>query len=257
MLSKEQMDSIAVMTGIKADVLAKAISDEQEVKLELPEGRFLTKDKEELLLDNHGKKKYDEGISKATKEAFDGKDKETFLTELKTSILADAKLEPNEKLTEKDNAIKALQDSLKTKESELETVKSTIEETKRRAKAISALPTLREDLGIKKDEALSIVMSNVEIKDNVIHKGGVPMLDSYQSPISLDDFLKQEVETRGWTAKKIQGNGGKATTQTVATPKSYTEFQKYCETKGWNEGGYDAKQYLASIKAKNPEFDMN
>ena len=59
MLSKEQMDSIAVMTGIKADVLAKAISDEQEVKLELPEGRFLTKDKEELLLDNHGKKKYD------------------------------------------------------------------------------------------------------------------------------------------------------------------------------------------------------
>ena len=55
----------------------------------------------------------------------------------------------------------------------------------------------------------------------------------------------------------LQGNGGKTGKDTVATPKNYTEFQKVCESKGWNEGSYQAKQYLSTVKAKNTEFDMD
>lgn len=257
MLSQETMDSLAVISGINADVLAQAISDEQEATLELPKGRFLTDENESKLLDNHGKKKYDEGKSKTLKEVFEGKDKDEFLNSFKSSILDEAKLEPNEKLTEKDNAIKALQDSLRGKETEIETFKSTLESTKRQANAMSNMPKLREDLGLRRSEALSIILSDVEQTEDGIVKNGKLLVDEYQSAISLEDFLKNETNERGWIEKKIQGHAGSQGKQTVTTPKSYNDFLKYCESKNWKEGSYEAKQYLTQIRGKNPDFDMD
>ena len=181
MLSQETMDAVAVITGIKADELAQAISDEQEVKLELPKGVFLTEDQKATLLDNHGKKKYDEGKSKTLKEVFEGKAKDDYLNEFKASILEEAKLEPNEKLAEKDNAIKALQDLVKQKETEVETFKSTIESTKRQAQALSNMPKLRDDLGIKPKEALSIILNGVEQTEDGIVKNGKLLVDDLKA----------------------------------------------------------------------------
>ena len=168
MLSQEQKDSINAALGITADELAKAISDEQEVKLELPQGRFITKENEDKMLDAHGKRRYDAGTSKTLKEVFEGKDKETFLNEFKTSILKDAKLEPNEKLDQATKTINALKESLTAKEQEVLRIQNESENTKKRANALSTLPTLREDLGIKKTEALDIILSSIEQKEDGI-----------------------------------------------------------------------------------------
>jgi len=257
MLSQQTMDSLAVISGIKADVLAQAISDEQETELELPTGVFLTDDQKATLLDNHGKKKYDEGKSKTLKEVFEGKDKDEFLNSFKSTILDEAKLEPNEKLAEKDNAIKALQDLVKQKETEVETFKSTIESTKRQANALSTMPKLRDDLGIKPKEALSIILNGVEQTDEGIVKDGKLLVDELQSPISLESFLNKETNERGWVKKTIQGHGDKKPGFKGSAPKTYGEFQKVCESKGWNEGSFEAKQYLKGVKSKNPDFDMD
>lgn len=267
MLARKTLDTLAVMSGIKADVLAQAISDEQEQELELPEGRFLTTENESKLLDNHGKRKYDEGKSKGSKELIEtvkttfeieGDSIDDLLSNYKTNILKEAKAEPNQKLAEKENAIKALQDSLKAKEDEILNIQTEAEKTRRNAKALSVIPALREDLGLNKSEALNLLMNNLEVKEDGVYKDGKLLANEYQEAISFEDAIKAEVESRGWVTKPIQGHGksGKGKT-TVATPKSYSEFQKVCESKGWNEGSYEAKQYLKEIKAKDSDFDYD
>ena len=257
MLPKEQQDFINATLGINADELAKAISDEQEVKLELPKGRFLTPEQEESVKDAHGKLRYDAGISKATKEAFDGKSKEEFLNELKLSILEEAKLEPNQKLTEKEKAIELLQNSLKEKETQIERIQREAAEKQQRAEALSSLPKMRDDLGIKPNEALNIIMAGVELKEDTYYKNGSPIVDEYQKPISLNDFLTQEVNTRGWVQAKPQGHGGAgAGKPTTATPKSYDEYLKVLEAKKIKEGSLEANNYLREIRAKNPDFEI-
>lgn len=256
MLSKDTLDALAVISGIKADELAQAISDEQEKKLELPKGRFLTPEQEESVIDAHGKKRYDAGVAKATKDAFDGKSKDEFIEGLKSSILDEAKLEPNQKLTEKEKAIELLQNSLKEKETEIERIRRESLEAQRKAQALAKIPTLRDDLGLQKEEALNLILSGVEIKEDGLYKGDAPIVDEYQRPIPLEGFIESEVNKRGWTVQKPAGHGGKQGKQTLGTPKSYTEFQKYCENKGWAEGSLEAKQYLKTVRAKNPEFEI-
>ena len=74
---------------------------------------------------------------------------------------------------------------------------------------------------------------------------------------SFNDFLSQEVNARGWAKKTIQGNGGKDGKKYDGKPASYSAFQKHCESKGWNEAGQEARQYLATLQAENPKFDLD
>ena len=243
MLSKEQMDSIAVMTGIKADVLAQAISDEKEVKLELPKGRFLTEDNEATLLDNHGKKKYDEGISKASRDAFDGKTKEDFLTGFKTSILEEANIEPNQKLTEKEEAFRTLQEKyqtdIKLKDNEIDSV----------------FPELKD--GISKLDARILFNATHETKEDGVYKDGKLLVNDIQSPLGLEEAAQLFIKEKGWRKEAPKGHGGKKPSEGGTSPKSYNDFQKYCESKGINEGSLEAKEYLSTLRAKNPQFEMN
>lgn len=265
MLSQEQWNSLAENSGIEADVLAQAISDEQEIKLELPEGRFFTVENEQTLVDNTAKRKYDEGKTKGSKEVFEtvkqsfkieGDSIEDLFSNYKTTVLEEAKIEPNQKLTEKDNAIKALQNSLKLREEEAVVYQSEKEQSKRNAVALSSLPVLRENLGIKKQEALDLILANVEVREGGVYKGGQLQVDSHQSEVSFEDFIKAEVTLRGWVGEKMIGNGGKGTGVSSVKPKSYSEFQKHCESKKWSEAGQQAKVYLKALVADNASFDL-
>ena len=266
MLSQNTIDSLAVNNGIAADVLAKAISNEEEVKLEIPEGRFLTTENESKLIDNHGKKKYDEGKSKNTKEILEniktsynleGENIEDLISNFKINVLKDVNAEPNEKLIEKEKAINALRESLISKESEIEKILNEKASSERRSKAISDMPQLREDLGINKSEAYSIIFNNVEVKEDGIYKNDQLLTDSLQSPVKMVDFLKNETNQRGWNKKSITGNGGNSLLSTGANPKTYTEFVAFCESKQWSESSLQAREYLKKIKAETDNFDMN
>lgn len=257
MLSKEQKDFINATLGITADELAQAISNEQEVALELPKGRFLTQDQEEKMLDLHGKRRYDAGISKMAKENFEGKTKEEYDNSLKALILEEAKLEPNEKLNQLTNTINSLKESLTEKDKVILSIQEEAENTKKRANALSVLPTLRSDLGINKSEALNIILGSVEQKEDGIYKDGKLIVNEHQEAVGLNDFLSQEVNSRGWVKKQIQGNGGKNGASQGATPNTYSSFQKHIESKGWKEGSMQANQYLESLQKSNPKFDLD
>ncbi len=256
MLSKESMDAIAVMIGVEADVLANAFSDEQEVKLDLPKGRFLTPEAEETLLDNHGKRKYDEGKSKASKDAFNGKSKDDFLAEFKTEVLEEAKLEPNKKLAEKDNALKALQEKYQTdiaaRDNEIESFKSNLKKIETNSKVEGLLPELRE--GFTKSDARLLFNSSHEIKEDGIYRNGQLLVDDLQSPIDLATAVGNFITEKNWQKLEAKGHGGKQTSTSAATPKNYDEYQQMLKSKGIKEGSQEARQILDGIKKANPEF---
>jgi predicted methyltransferase MtxX (methanogen marker protein 4) len=256
MLSKKQMDAFAAMTGITADVLAKAISDEQEVELELPEGRFFTKEKEETLLDNHGKRKYDEGISKATKDAYDGKSKDDFLKGIKSTLLEEAKVEPNKKVTELESSLEVLRNQILEKDTAFESLKGSVDGERKMLKAQSFIPELPESLGLKKSEAANLILNGVEIKEDGIYKNGELVKDSMQKALSLEDFIKESVNSRGW-AKVPSGRGGGsggAVGASSSKPKTIEEYEAVIKEKGLHIGSAEAQAILQEAAKETPEI---
>jgi len=259
MLSQEQQDFINATLGVTADELAQAISDEQEVKLELPQGRFLTKEQEETLLDNHGKQRYDSGKAKATKEAFDGKSKDDFLNDYKASVLEEAKLEPNKKVEELQGSLKALQDKyendIKEKEGLLSEKESSLKKIETTSKIGSALPELID--GITKDVAITMFNATHEEKEDGIYRNGQLLKNDLQTPLNLEEAVESFVTERNWKKQEVKGHGGKKPGANGAKPKTYQEFQEYCKSKNISEGSLEAKQYLRTLKEKDPEFQMD
>lgn len=263
MLSKQDWDALAVISGIKADVLAKAISDEQEVNLEFPKGRYLTKEQEDIILDNHGKRKYDEGISKALKVAFEGKSKEDFLADFSKekirAALEEAKVEPNKKIAELNDSLDKLRDQLNDKDAEYEKLQKSIEKEKYILEAQSYIPELSESIGLKKSEAVSLILSGVEKKEDGIYKNGELLKDSYESAISLETFIKDSVEQRGWTNNTPKGRGGGSNSSndkssTVSTPKTMQEFEAILQEKGIHAGSAEAQALLNEAAKQTPEI---
>jgi hypothetical protein len=262
MIPKEQMDSLAEMLGIKADVLAQAISDEQEVKLELPEGRFLTKEKEAILLDNHGKRKYDEGTSKATKDAFEGKSKEDFLSEFAkekvSEALESAKVKPNEKVAELESSLETLRNKLNQKDSEFESLQNTVKVEKTRLEAQSYIPELPETLGLKKSEAANLLLNGIEFKEDGIYKNGNLLKDNMEKPISLEDYVNSSISERGW-GKQPTGRGGGSGASgggsgSSGKPKTIEEYEAVIKEKGLHPGSADAQAILVDAAKENPEI---
>lgn len=257
MLSKKTLDSLAAMSGINADELAQAISDEQEKDLELPEGRFLTKEKEDTLLDNHGKRKYDEGKSKALKDVFDGKDKESFLEDFKKSILEDAKLEPNKKLSEKEQALKALQDKYEADKIDWQNKYGTLENQLNGIKTKSEISKyLPKELptGLTLEDATMIVTNSFEFKEGQVYQNGEVLRDDLQNPITIDKAIQAFVEERNWNVQKPKGRGPQKPNFKGAEPKNYDDFVQLCESKNISPGSLEGKQLLKNFADKNPEF---
>ncbi len=257
MLPKEQQDFINATLGVTADELAKAISDEQEVKMEFPQGRFLTKEQEETLLDNHGKQRYDAGKSKALKDAYDGKDKEEFLNEFKNTILEEAKLEPNKKLSEKEQALKAMQDKYESDKREWESKYGNLESQLNGIKTTSEIAKhLPGDLpkGLTREDATMIVSNSLEFKDGQVYKNGEILRDDLQNPITMDKAIASFVEERGWNVQTPKGRGPQKPNFKGTDPKNYDEFVSLCESKGISPGSVDGKALLKTYADKNPEF---
>lgn len=256
MLSKKTMDSLAAMTGISADVLAKAISDEQEKDLELPQGEFLTQDQKDKLLDNHGKRKYDEGVSKANKDAFDGGSKEDFIKGIKDAALEEAKVEPNKKIVELNQSIENLRTKLSEQETKYSSLESSVETERTRLKAQSFIPDLPDNIGLKKAEAAELLLKGVEFKDDGIYKDGNLVKDNMEKALTLEDFIKNSANERGWyEAPKGRGGGsGGSGGGSNGTPKSLEEYESLIKAKGIHPGSEEAQSLLAKAAQENTEF---
>ncbi len=260
MLHKDSVDAIAEMIGVKVDELTTAISDEKEITLELPKGRFLNETDEQTLIDNHGKKKYDEGKVKGSKETieilktdnkleFDGVKPEDFTKAFKVNILEVAKIEPDKKIGELTIDIEKLQKTIGLKDTAYETLESSVNKNKTKLKAQSYFPELNENLGITKEEASSLFFMSHEAKDDGVYKDGTKLKDTLQNDVTLEAAVKAFATDKGWD-KDPSGRGGGAKGGKKGdgdTPKSMEEYDAYLEAKGINAGSMEANALLATI----------
>jgi len=256
MLSKQTINTIAVMIGVDADVLAQTVSDEQEKDLELSEGRFLTKENELTLLDNHGKRKYDEGIKKNQKEVFNGKTKDEYLKDLTTKILEDAKIEPNQKLEVLQESFDALQNKytsdLGLKDNEISKIASKLKGIETTSSLKSLLPTLKD--GITDDVAITMFTTTHEIKEDGIYKNGQLLKNDMHSPLTKEQAFTTFITERGWKQEDVRGNGSKNPNYSGAVPKNYDEFEKYCESKSIQVGSQEANGLIEKFAKDNENF---
>lgn len=250
------MSSLAAMLGTTADELAAIISDEQEKDLAIPEGKFITEEQRAEMLDNHGKRKYDEGKAKAIKDAFDGKDRDSFLNEFKTSILEEANKKPNEKVQELETTIASLQKKYQDKEAEINGLKSSMESEKRMLQIQSSIPEIPESVGISKQEATALYLTGREFKEDGIYLNGKRLTDDIERSIDLQTDVKNWYESKGWGKKPSGRGGGTGGAQggTPGVPKTMEEYNALLEAKGIEVGSMEANAILAQAAKANPDF---
>jgi len=254
MLSKEQTDAFAVMLGIEADVLAQAVSDEKEVKLELPKGRFLTSEKEEELLSNHGKRRYDSGIEKATKDAFDSKSKEDFIKEITDAALEEAKVEPNKKVIELEKSISNLQKIVVEKEDAFSNLQQAMQQKESRINLQSLFPSLPENVGLNTDEATSLFLMSHEVKEDGVYKAGVLLKGAHEEALTKEQAVKNFITDKGWD-KKPSGRGGGAQSAAGGVGKIETmeQFESMLKEKGLTVGSMEANALMNEVAKESPE----
>ena len=211
-MNKKVIEDLAKVLKLDVKVLTEAIETEDKV-IDLPEGaRFLTKEEVETIKDNHGKTRYDAGKTAGSemllkdlseKVGFEEtiKDGESFIAKYKSSVLEEAKVEPNKKITELETSIENLRGKITEKDAAYETLKSSIDGERRVLKAQSYIPELPETLGLTKEEAANLILKGIEFKEDGLYKDGNLLKDSMEKPLSIEDYVGESVKTRGWKGK--------------------------------------------------------
>lgn len=271
-MNKKVIESLASVLKLDVKVLTKAIETEGEV-IELPDGaRFLTKEEVETIKDNHGKTRYDAGKTAGSemllkelgeKVGFDEtvKDGESFINKYKDSILKEAKVEPNKKISELETSIENLRGQITKKDADYQELQNSVKSERRMLEAQSYIPELPETLGLKKSEAANLILNGIEIKEDGLYKNGTILKDSMEKPLTLEDYVKSSVTERGWGTKPTGRGGGSGGAGGAGgsgsgggLPKTMDEFEAQLKEKGLHPGSEEAQSLLAEAAKETPEL---
>ncbi len=269
-MNKKVIELLAGTLRLNVEELTKAIETEGEVNFKLPEGvRVLSSEELETIKDNHGKTRYDAGKTAGSemllkdlsekvgfKESV--KDGETFINSFKTNILEEAKVKPNEKVAELESSLEALRNKLTQKDSEFQSLQSSVKVEKTRLEAQSYIPELPESLGLKKSEVANLLLSGVEFKEDGIYKDGSLLKDNMEKAISMEYYITSSISERGW-GKAPTGRGGGSGASgggsgSSSKPKTMSEFEAVIKEKGLHPGSADAQAILSDAAKENPEI---
>lgn len=265
MYKREILDKIAGALGLDAEVFAKGLSSETEEDLNIPEGRFLTREQEETLLDNHGKKRYDAG-SEAAREmqlkdmskllGFEEsiKDPEKLLNKYKENILEQAKIEPNKKVTQLEESLETLRQTIANKDSAFNELQSKLDNIQRRSQLLKGIPQLSETVGLNNDEVLDLFLKSHEIKEDGVYKDGVLLQDDLAKSLDYESVISSFVKDRGWDHKDTDPITGRPKPPRTGKKLSYDDFEAELKEKGYHPGSQEAYALLETYAKDNPEI---
>jgi hypothetical protein len=209
-----------------------------------------TKEERETFENNFGKTKYEEGktaqeemLVKAAKErnglSFEGKSFDKFEEALKAKIIADAKIEPDEKVKELEGSLQILQTNYKTLENEYTTFKTGISEKETQAKKDNTiLSFMPDDVIVPKDIALMAIKNKAGIDVEFTEIGtplqvinGVVQKDKTQEPVVFSkEFLTGKLKELNLLKTKEGGPGG--ADELGGGAGDYVAFTKEMEANG-------------------------
>lgn len=256
--------SLAEMAKVEdVEAFAKALKSETDTDYELDLGGLIVRTKEEdeqlrenLLAEVKTKNFNDafeiqiRNMKKDLGLEFEGKKQEDFINSFKSKILAEAKVEPNKKISELESSLETLRGQINEKQSAYEQLKSSVEKDKRKFKAQSLIPDLPENLGLSKDDAVNLYFMSHEEKEDGIYVNGNKLKDKLEKPLSFEESVISFVESKGWNKKPVGrggGYGGDDNPGDGGLPKTLEEYDKYIEEKGWVKGGKEANALLSEV----------
>ena len=264
MLKKNDIDKLAGMLTIDAEVLAKAITDEKEVDITIPDLKFFKNEDLELLLDNRGKERYEAGKTAEREMLFKDlskeagletiKDKNDFIKAYKGKILEEAKIEPEKKVKELETSLANLQKQVQEEQTKYVNLESQIKTEKTKFKVQSLIPEIPETVGLNKEEATSLFFMNYEVKDDGVYKNGTLLKDNLERPLDITQAVTGFLAEKGWNKQPSGRGGGAPGAGGNFKITTMEEFQAHLKEKGIQEGSAEANSLLAKVAKETPEI---
>ncbi|MBV7531339.1 hypothetical protein [Chitinophaga sp. sic0106] len=273
MLSVEQQKQIAKLLKLDEATFLAAITAEQETTVDIPTVSVFTSQELQTRDTNQERIGYDKGkdagldlFIKDQKKAysldFEGKDPAKFMEAIQGKILADAKVEPNKQLSEKEDMIKTLQASVASLQAEANNAKAAHQTMMRKNKLMAAVPA---GLPLDKDEVILAMESKgysfedgengeivTKLNGQVVRDQSTAGARAHSEVVS--DFIKE----RKWPAEPKEdktGRGDKTKLKTVGISKM-SEAKAAWTAEGKSENSADFQAYVNAIAKENPNFDI-
>lgn len=278
MLPKADLEIIAKLVKVPVADLEKAIKDPAEVKVAIPEGLIsLTSDEAEAR-DNNSK---NDGIktgkeigvkevrTKAGLEDSVGKDPEKVAQAIAAKAVADAKIEPDKKVTQLNEQIGQLQKATGEKDAEIATLRSKADGAMTDAEILGAFPKGRKD-ELSDKHYLTLLKSDYQFEKidgkTIVKKDGVTLSHpNTKAPLPLDEALTTVFTDSKWinaaAGAGAGGGGGRGSgdnnkpgvfTKRSEVEKAHIESGK----KMTGEDGVALSKQLAELKKANADFSL-
>ena len=269
-MNKKLIESLAKLAKVQdVEEFTKALESETGTSFDLGLDNLVVRTTEEdseirtNLLDEAKKKNFTDAFEIQIKNMkkdlgleFEGKKSDDFVDAFRNKILEDAKVEPSKKIEELNSSLEALREQLSEKDSSFSELQKSIETEKRSFKAQSLIPNLPENLGLTKDEAVSLYFMAHEIKEDGVYRNGEKLKDNLEKALSFEDSITSFVESKGWNKTTPTGRGGGAQSgggSSTQLPTNEQEYQEYIANKGWNVGSQEANAVLSQMAEANTE----
>jgi hypothetical protein len=232
----KNIDILAKFVKGGAEVLQKAINSDEEFNLELIEGSFVSEDDLNTLKEtvrNEGKSEWQKiGYDFAMKDLkkdydleIEGKDRKKIVDAINKKILADAKREPNEKISELETSLSNLQNQYTTdlaaKDTDIQKLNNQIINGRINNDLITQMPDSLN--GIKPQQFTILAKTEYEFAydDNgqmVVKKGGSVLKDKMEKPLPVKEILTDFATQNNWINASGRGGGHE-------TPGGSSEFK--------------------------------
>jgi hypothetical protein len=240
----KNLDVLAKFVKGGADVLQKAISSEEEVSLELIDGRFVTDSELETMkttVRNEGKQEgqtigYDFAMKDLKKDfnlEIEGKDRKVIADAIKNNILAEANKKPDAKIQELTTSLENLRKTYSDEKSVWEQTESSY---KGKLKEISVMSELQKNIpevrGLNKNQFMTLVRSeyDFDFDDNgvlIAKKNGQTIKDTLEKVIPVTSILTDYATQNGWFGS--DGRGGVNKTGSTKQFETINDVYRYME----------------------------
>lgn len=245
MLQKELNSFLTDTLGVDLEKLKEGLTSEDEVAVEFKPLSIMSDEDLDGVKTKVKKDGYEEGkiagVEMSIKESkekfgleFDGKSMANFADALKTKVIADAKIEPNKKITDLNHSLENLQKQYKTdielKDGEIGRFQKTIDEYKINGDIARYLPDGLKGINTNQFSLLSRNEFGFSYEEGtfVVSKDGTILRDKLEKPLPVKDVLTTYAKKNGWV--KTEGRGGDDSNGYADGFKTLNDVYKHMET---------------------------
>lgn len=279
MLKAVDIQKIAKLAKVPVADLEKAIKDTAEVDVAIPENLIALTPEEAETRDTNSKNDgikigKEIGVKEVrTKAGLDdaiGKDPEKIAQAIAAKAVADAKIEPDKKVTQLTEQIGLLQRSVADKDAEIFTERQRAEGAMSDQAILAAFPKNRKG-DFSDTEFLTVVKANLTFEKvdgkTVVKKAGEVLRDAgTKNPVDMTKAIGDLFTERKWVdgsgAGGAGGGGGRGGGDAGGAGGSFTKRSQviaHYEAQGKSlngAAGAEISAKLAELKKANPEFDL-